>query len=130
MDWGCVGQMNVAMAVWGAMCSAETELWNDDLDALLALFVDVFHACGGPRLDVARLRDQVVVYAAVMAMTWLLDVPSYLTKQVADLDSKTTRMDPGVRGVESVRCRLQVMVNALNLWETSDVGGLLTAISA
>ena len=76
MDWGCVGQMNVAMAVWGAMCSAETELWNDDLDDLLALFVDEFHAMRRtPGLDVARLRDQVVLYAAVMAMTWLLDVP-------------------------------------------------------
>ncbi len=130
MDWGCVGQMNVAMAIWGAMCSAETALWNDELDGLLTLFVDVFHACGGPRLDVARLRDQVVLYAAVMAMTWLLDVPSYVTKQVANLDSKTTRMDPGVQSVESVRCRLQMMTNALNLWETSDVDGLLTAISA
>jgi hypothetical protein len=128
MDWGCVGEMNVAMAVWGAMCSAETELWNNDLDTLLALFVDVFHASGGPRLDVARLRDQVVLYSAVMAMTWLLDVPSYVAKQVTDLDSQTTRMDPGIQGAESVRCRLQMMVNALNLWETSDAGGLLTAI--
>jgi hypothetical protein len=129
MDWGCVGQMNVAMAVWGAMCSAETELWNDEFDTLLALFVDVFHANGGPQLDRDRLRDQVVLYAAVMAMTWLLDVPAYVTKQVEDLDAATTRMSPGVQSVESVRCRLQMMVNALNLWETSDVGGLLAALS-
>jgi hypothetical protein len=26
MDWGCVGRMNVAMAVWGALSAAETAL--------------------------------------------------------------------------------------------------------
>ena len=130
MDWGCVGQMNVAMALWGALCSAETALWNDEFDALLLLFVDVFDANGGANLDVVALRSQVVLYAATMAMTWLMDVPSYVTAQVADLGPDSTRMAPGIRDVESVRSRLQMMVNALNLWETSDVGGLLSAISA
>ena len=26
MDWGCVSQMNMAMAIWGAMSGAETEM--------------------------------------------------------------------------------------------------------
>ncbi len=40
MDWGCVGQMNVAMAIWGAMCSAETSMWDEHLDGLLDVFID------------------------------------------------------------------------------------------
>ena len=35
MDWGCAGQMNVAMAIWGAMSGAETEMWDHHLDELL-----------------------------------------------------------------------------------------------
>ena len=29
MDWGCVSQMNLGMAIWGAMSAAETELWDN-----------------------------------------------------------------------------------------------------
>ena len=39
MDWGCVSQMNVGMAIWGAMSGAETDLWNHHLDDLLHVFV-------------------------------------------------------------------------------------------
>ena len=39
LDWGCAGQMNVAMALWGAMSGAETDLWDRHLDELLRLFV-------------------------------------------------------------------------------------------
>jgi hypothetical protein len=130
MDWGCVGQMNVAMALWGALCGAETSLWVDEFDALLVLFADVFEVNGGSKLDVTALRAQVVLYTATMAMTWLMDVPSYVTAQVPELGPDSTRMAPGIRDVESVRSRLQMMANALNLWETSDVDGLLSTISA
>ena len=49
MDWGCVGRMNVAMAIWGAMCSAETDLWDHHLDELLTCFADEYHARWRPR---------------------------------------------------------------------------------
>jgi hypothetical protein len=130
LDWGCVGQMNVAMAIWGALCSAETRLWEHDLDDLLGLFVDEFTRHGGALLDAGRLRDQVVLYTAAMAVTWLLDVPGYVVAQIPGLDHEATRFHPEIVAVESVRCRLQMMANALNLWEASDVDGLLAAISA
>jgi hypothetical protein len=128
MDWGCAGRMNVAMAIWGAMCSAETEMWDEHLVELLTHFVDEFRACGGGALDVDALTRSVVLYAAVMYMTWLLDVPAYVREQVPGLTAATTRMDPAIKGVESVRCRLQMMTNVLNLWERYDIGGLLAAI--
>jgi hypothetical protein len=37
-------------------------------------------------------------------------------------------MASGIRDVESVRCRLQMMTNVLNLWERNDIAGLLAAI--
>ena len=39
MDWGRVGQMNVALAIFGALSGAEIELWNEHLTELLTLFV-------------------------------------------------------------------------------------------
>ena len=35
MDWGCVSQLNVAMAIWGAMSAAEIDLWDDHFDEFL-----------------------------------------------------------------------------------------------
>jgi hypothetical protein len=67
----------------------------------------------------------VQLYAAVMGMTWPLDVPGYVRSQVPDLTSESTRKDPGIRDVENVRCRLQMLTNGLNLWETYDLGRLL-----
>jgi hypothetical protein len=125
MDWGSVGRMNVAMAIWGAMCSAETEMWDDHLDELLTHFADTFRACGGAALDVGVLTRHVALYAAVMGMTWLLDVPAYVRSQVPVLDASSTRMHPGIRDSESVRCRLQMMTNVLNLLQRNDVGALL-----
>jgi hypothetical protein len=39
--------MNVAMAMWGAMSGAETDMWDNHLDELLRLFVSEVRACGG-----------------------------------------------------------------------------------
>lgn len=127
MDWGCVGRMNVAMAIWGAMCSAETDLWDRHLDELLTCFATEYHAFGGPIVDVDLLTRHIVLYASVMGMTWLLDVPAYVLSQLPDATASTTRFSPGVSDVESVRCRLQMMTNVLNLWETRDFGALTVA---
>jgi hypothetical protein len=75
MDWGCVSQMNLGMAIWGAMSGAETDLWNAHLGELLNVFVAEFERYGGPVLDPRRLRRHTLRYTAVMGVAWLLDVP-------------------------------------------------------
>ena len=118
MDWGCVGQMNVAMAIWGAMCSAETSMWDHHLDGLLDVFLTEFTAAGGPALESGMMKQHLMLYVAIMGLAWLLDVPSYLLRllpeEVAD------RFDPQIAGSEQARSRLLMMTNFLNLWETSD----------
>jgi hypothetical protein len=121
MDWGCVSQMNAAMAIWGALSGAETHLWDDHLDTLLAMFCDVVHDNGGPLLDPVTLRHQLVLYATLMGVTWLLDVPALLHKRIDDLSPQTTRTDPRIKGDEGVRAPLQMLTNVLNLWETRGV---------
>jgi hypothetical protein len=42
-----------------------------------------------------------------------------------ELTAVSTRMDPAIAGVESVRSRLQMLTNVLNLWQTHDLAGVL-----
>ncbi|WP_395310679.1 hypothetical protein V4U86_07725 [Mycobacterium sp. AMU20-3851] len=128
MDWGCVSVMNVAMALWGALCSAETELWRDHLDDLLEHFATEFAAAGGPELDTGLLRTQLVLYAVVMGVAWLLDTPRMVCAAIPDLAEVTDRRDPRIAGAEAVRAPLLMLSNVLHLWETEDIGALMRLV--
>ncbi|WP_424750226.1 hypothetical protein [Mycobacterium sp.] len=128
MDWGCVSQMNLGMAIWGAMSGAETDLWDRHLDQLLHLFVAEFQRSGGPHLDPDRLRRHTLLYMAVMGVAWLLDVPALIRRRFAAPPS--SRRDPRIRDDESVRAPLQMLSNLLNLWERHRLGDLLDAALA
>ncbi|KUI43834.1 hypothetical protein AU197_23445 [Mycobacterium sp. IS-1590] len=118
MDWGCVSRMNVAMAVWGSLSGAETSLWDHHLDELLEMFCKEVLASGGPALDPAAVERNLVLYATLMGVTWLLDVPALIRKRLPDAGPHTTRTDPRIKSDESVRAPLQMLSNVLNLWQT------------
>jgi hypothetical protein len=124
MDWGRVSQMNMGMAIWGAMSGAETNLWNTHLNELLGLFVAEVHRCGGPDLDRDRLRRHTLLYAAVMGVAWLLDVSALIRKRFGS-DVPRSRQDPRIKDDESVRAPLQMLSNLLFLWERHRIGELL-----
>jgi hypothetical protein len=125
MDWGCAGQMNVAMALWGAMSGAETDLWDHHLDELLDVFASAVRRCGGPDLSVRELARQVMLYVGIMTVAWLIDIPAMIGKRLGDKTHTLTRKDPPIKDDESVRAPLQMLTNALNLWETQRFGELL-----
>jgi hypothetical protein len=128
MDWGCVSQLNAAMAIWGAMSAAETSLWDGHFDELLRMFCDEVHTSGAVRLDPAELARQVTLYAVLMGITWLLDLPALIRARVPDSGAQTTRMDPRIRDDEGVRAPLQMLINVLNLWESRGVGDSLALL--
>lgn len=125
LDWGCVSEMNVAMALWGALCSAESDVWAGAFDGLLEHFADEFRRAGGPALDLDLLRAQVVLYATVMGVTWLLDAPAYIAAVVPDLGDVPDRFDPRISGNEVARTQLRMLTNFLGLWAAHDVVGML-----
>ena len=127
MDWGCVSQMNIGMAIWGAMSGAETDMWDTHFDDFLRLVCTEVRASGGPELEPQTLETQVLLYAALMGITWLLDVPAMLRARIADLGPATTRMDPRIRADDGIRAPLQMFANFLNLWESRDVGRALAS---
>lgn len=128
MDWGCVSIMNVAMALWGSLCSAETQMWDEHLDDLLKHFVTEYTDAGGPELDPVTLRTQLMLYVAVMGVAWLLDTPEYVTASVPGLAEVRDRDDPRISGVEGIRAPLLMLSNVLHLWATEDFGALLDRV--
>ncbi|MFI5508908.1 hypothetical protein ACIA48_15650 [Mycobacterium sp. NPDC051804] len=126
MDWGCVGQMNVAMAIWGAMCSAETSMWDGYLDELLDVFLSEFRGAGGPALASEVVKQHLMLYVAIMGLAWLLDVPSYLLKVLPE--PVADRFDARIAGSEQARSRLLMMTNFLNHWEANDFVRALDAL--
>ena len=94
LDWGCVGQMNVAMALWGALSGAELDLWDHHLDELLNVFIDEIRRCGGPELSVDELSCQLMLYVGIMTVAWLLDVPALIRSRFGDAAARDDQRTP------------------------------------
>jgi len=77
-----------------------------------------------------ELHDQLMLYVGIMAVAWLLDVPALIRSRFGDSARSLRRTDPPIKEDESVRARLQMLTNALSLWETRHFGDLLDAMLA
>lgn len=128
LDWGCAGQMNLAMAIWGALSGADLRVWNAHLDALLQGFVQGYARHGGPVLDIATLRLHLLLHAGQMGLNWLLDVPAWLQKHVPELGTASDRFDLRIRDHEAARTQLHMLCVFLDLWDRHDIGGTLRCL--
>jgi hypothetical protein len=125
MDWGRVGQMNVALALWGGLSAAEKSLWDEHLDDLLALFVAEHRKAGGPAVDAAELRFQLDLVVAMLGLSWLMDGPALIRRQLPDIEQIESRFDPRLVADEIARTQLHMNTIFLNLWERHDFGAQL-----
>lgn len=130
MDWGRVGQMNIALALWGTLSAAEPDMLDEQLDALLSLFLSEYAAHGGPAIPLARLQDHMFLYVATMGMAWLLDAPPIIRAQLPDLAPVHDRFDIRFKQNEAARTQLHMLTNVLNLWQTRNFGQILARIPA
>jgi hypothetical protein len=128
LDWGCVSQMNLAMAVWGCLSGAETAMWVGHLDELLQLVCTEVRNSGGPELDPAVLGAHLQVYVALMGITWLLHVPVLVRQKLPEGGPQITPRDPRIKDDESLRAPLLMLSNALNLWEMRELDKVIAAI--
>ena len=69
-----------------------------------------------------------MLYVAVMTVAWLLDVPALIRSRFGDATATMTRKDPRIKDDESVRAPLQMLTNALNLWQAERFGELLDGV--
>jgi hypothetical protein len=124
MDWGRVGQMNIAQALLGSLIAAELELWDRHLDDLLATFVAEVRAAGGPALDARSLERQLYLFAALMGLAWLMDAPALVQRACPDLAAIEGRRDARFKGNETARVQLHMLTTVLHLWESRRFGAL------
>jgi hypothetical protein len=130
MDWGRVGQMNMALALWGTLSGAEPEMLDAELDELLELFLREFAAHGGPLISLALLKDHMFLYVATMGMAWLLDAPPLIRAQLPDLAPEHDRFNIRFKENETARTQLHMLTNVLSLWQRHGFGAILGRIPA
>src|SRR5690606_39007749 len=124
MDWALVGQMSVAQSIYGAFSGADKLLWDNHLDEIVALFAGEFHACGGPRLEVAELKRHVLLFTAMMGLAYLMDAAAIIERRVENLDGVSGPDDPAIEENEDARVQLHMVTMFLNQWQTRDIGAL------
>ncbi|WP_297495281.1 hypothetical protein [Acidocella sp.] len=122
LDWGRVGQMSLALALWGTLSAAEPEMLDAHLDTLLTLFLRTYAARGGPEIRLARLHDHLFLTIATMGMAWLLDAPPIIRAQIPDLTPAHDRFDIRFKANEAARTQLHMLTNVLALWDTRHFG--------
>ncbi len=121
LDWGSVGQMNVAQGIYGILCATETDIWDTHKDQLVRHFAREYHRHGGPELDLAELDLHVRLFIAMLGIAWMLDAPSLVQAQLPDLDPGADRYDDALRGDFLARAQLQLMTVFLHAWQAEDI---------
>lgn len=125
LDWGAVGQMNVAQAFYGMTCAAETDFLNQHRSELMDLFVSEYQRCGGPKIDAQEFALLYRLSVAVLGIAWILDAPSLVAKEIPDFQALADRFDPRLRSNFLARAQLQLLVVFLNEWKDLDIGAAL-----
>jgi hypothetical protein len=130
LDWQRARQMNVAYSLWGGLCGASLEIWNHHLDELLSLFIDEYHAHGGPKLDQAELKLNLNLYAAMIGLAGLINAPYLVLFRLPEAANASGALDPVFKKHESARSFLHIFTIFLNLWKAHDFGKSLDLVLA
>ncbi|RAR57906.1 hypothetical protein C7401_114125 [Paraburkholderia unamae] len=125
LDWGSVGQMNVAQAFYGMTCAAEAGFLHAHRRDLLALFVDEYRRGGGPAIDLDELAQLVRLAVAVLGIAWILDAPALIEREIGAIRAIEGRHDPALRNNFLARAQLQLLVVFLSEWQDDQIGAAL-----
>lgn len=128
LDWGRVGQLNVAFALWGCLAGAPYAIWDREFHPLLELFSQELAAHGGPGLRADDLSLHLQMYVAMMALAWLLEAPARIFIAMPDADKASGPDDPAFHANETARGFLRVFASVLYIWETLDFGASLDRV--
>lgn len=130
LDWGRVRQMNVAYALWGSLCGASLDIWDNHLEELLSLFVAELHAHGGPQLDVTELKLHLDFYVATMGLATMIEAPALVLSRLPEAATAQGALDPVFLKDDVARGFLHVFTAFLHLWQTHDFGAGLDRLLA
>jgi hypothetical protein len=125
LDWGRVRQLNLAYSLWGSLCAAPREIWDDHLDELLELFTGEIAAHGRCELDVDELRLHLDLYVATMGLAGMIVAPDRILFRLPEAIKASGPRDPVFQKSEQARNFLHIFTNFLNLWQRHDFGASL-----
>jgi hypothetical protein len=121
IDWGSVGQMSVASAIWGCVGAAEPQMHDRHMDELLDLFVAEYAGAGGPVLDRRELAQHLEMHVMMSALH-MTTAPPAILREVPDPGAAADRYDPIFTANETARVQLKVTASLLNMWQRRDLG--------
>jgi hypothetical protein len=130
MDWGNSRAMNVGVAIAGSLMAADPDFLTENLDTLLARYIEAFAAKCSQALDLDELKDQMFLHIATSGLLWLIDAPAMILRNCANLAEIESRLDPRFRSNELLRNQLHMLTVFLHLWQRFDFGEVLARFLA
>ena len=124
IDWANCGQLPVTQLVGGALGCAESYVYAEHLDELLAIFIEEFEAQGAPKLDLAELSLHVRLGMA-SGFGIAMAAPVAIAREIEDIDAVTGPRDPIFRDRYTARVLLHSMTNMLENWQAMELGALV-----
>lgn len=128
LDWGGVGQGNLAQSYYGMYCAAETGFIARHDAHLQKLLLRDYAAQGGPAVEPVRFDRDVSLAIAVLGSAWMLDAPSLIAGDIADYATLSGRDDPRLRSQFIPRAQLQLMRLFLSEWRRKRIGDIVAAL--
>ncbi len=130
LDWGSVGQMNVAQAFFGMTCAAEPGFLDAHRRDLIELFVGEYEACGGPKIAADDMAFMVRLSVAVLGTAWMLDAPALVAQEVPDFASVRDRTDPRLSDNFLARAQAHLLRVLMSEWRNDAIGDALRDFAA
>lgn len=125
LDWGGVAQITFGSALWGCLSAAHAGMLENDLDALLMLFLQEYRAQGGAGIDAEELKRHFFVHVGVMGAARVLALHKVLRRRLPGGAPILGPHDPLVAEEEGLRTVLHIYTVLLTLWSKADLGAAL-----
>ncbi len=128
LDWGGVGQANLAQSYYGMLCAGEADFLAEHDADLQALLLRGYADQGGPTLDPHAFDRDLQIAIALLGTAWMLDAPSLLAAEIPDYAELTDRTDPRLRALFLPRAQLQLLVVFLSEWRRKRIGDTIRGL--
>src|SRR5262249_46323369 len=120
IDWGRVGQITFGSILWGGLSAAHHDIWDHHLDDLLTLFVEEYHAHGGPRVTREELEFHLTLHIATMGVARVLAFPEVILFRLPECVNAGGPQDEMFLPVDPARNSLHVYTVFLKFWLRQD----------
>jgi hypothetical protein len=128
LDWGGVGQMHLATAFYGLICSAETDFLMAHRQELVTLVNDEYQRWGGPTVSVDSFAESVKLACGLMGLAWMMDAPALIASSLPGYRTIKSRFDPKLQTNFLARVQLQPLIVMMSEWRDQDIGSSVRRI--